>query len=228
MVPAWRIRSGLPRKKSDYICYNSMTEKAEIPKSGNLSVAQHNKRTGSVIRTFGFEINMQPETTPAPTPRIKIKFIIGSLMIAAAIIYLVVSSTQANAQYFLTVDEVKARGQTLAGKSIRLSGVVLGDTIYYDPQTLELSFTIAHIPGDNQEVEKEGGLAAVLHAAAADPARQKISVHYKGARPDLLKNEAQAILSGTLNSDGSFNAREVLLKCPTKYEDAVPGQAGKQ
>jgi cytochrome c-type biogenesis protein CcmE len=171
---------------------------------------------------------MQPVTSPKPAPRLKLKFIIGSLLIAAAVIYLVVSSTQANAQYFFTVDEVIARGQTLAGKSFRLSGAVLGDTIHYDPTTLELSFTIAHIPGDNQEVEKAGGLAAVLHAAVTDPSSRKINIHYKGPRPDLLKNEAQAILSGTLYSDGSFNASEILLKCPTKYEEAVPGQVEKQ
>jgi cytochrome c-type biogenesis protein CcmE len=51
-------------------------------------------------------------------------------------------------------------------------------------------------------------------------------VIYNGPKPDLLKNEAQAILSGTVNADGSFTATEVLLKCPTKYEEAVPEQAG--
>ncbi len=168
---------------------------------------------------------MLPGTSTKPAPRVKTKFIIGSLLIGAAILYLIVSSTQANSQYFLTVDEVKARGQSLAGKGIRISGVVLGDTIRYDPQSMALSFTIAHVPGDNQVVEKEGGLAAALHAAAIDPARQKINIIYKGARPDLLKNEAQAIISGTLNPDGTFSATELLMKCPTKYNEAVPSQA---
>jgi cytochrome c-type biogenesis protein CcmE len=124
------------------------------------------------------------------------------------------------------VDEIKSRGQELEGKSIRLSGVVLGDTIQYDPQTLELTFTIAHITGNNKDIEKAGGLAAVLHTAASDSSRQTINVIYNGPQPDLLKNEAQAILSGTVNADGSFTATEVLLKCPTKYEEAVPEQAG--
>ncbi|HEX7557149.1 MAG TPA: cytochrome c maturation protein CcmE [Leptolinea sp.] len=168
---------------------------------------------------------MQPVTSPKPAPRIKKKFIIGSLLIVAAVVYLIVSSTQANAQYFLTVNEVIARGQGMSGKEMRISGVVLGDTIQYDPQTLTLKFTIAHVPGDNQEVEKAGGLAAVLHAAATDPTRQKLSIIYQGAKPDLLKNEAQAIITGKLNADGSFNASELLLKCPTKYEAVVPSQA---
>lgn len=40
------------------------------------------------------------------------KFLIGGLLIVAAVIYLIVSSTQASAQYFLTVDELN---QKLAG-----------------------------------------------------------------------------------------------------------------
>ncbi len=152
------------------------------------------------------------------------KFIAGMLVIAAAVIYLIVSSTQASAEYFLTVDEVLTRQEELAGKNIRVSGVVLGDSIHYDPDNLILSFTIAHIAGDNASIERAGGLAAALHEAATDPGRNTINVVYKGVKPDLMKNEAQAILTGSLGSDGSFVAKEVLMKCPTKYEQAVPGQ----
>jgi cytochrome c-type biogenesis protein CcmE len=52
-----------------------------------------------------------------------------------------------------------------------------------------------------------------------------MNVVYKGVKPDLLKNEAQAIMTGKLEADGSFTATELLLKCPTKYEEAVPQQA---
>jgi cytochrome c-type biogenesis protein CcmE len=91
-----------------------------------------------------------------------------------------------------------------------------------------LKFTIAHVPGDNAEVEKAGGLAAVLHAAVKDSSRQKLNIIYQGVKPDLLKNEAQAIMTGTLNADETFTANELLLKCPTKYEEAVPGQAASK
>jgi cytochrome c-type biogenesis protein CcmE len=48
---------------------------------------------------------------------------------------------------------------------------------------------------------------------------------YAGAMPDLLKDEAQAIMTGQLDSAGVFHADELLLKCPTKYQEAVPSQA---
>ncbi len=61
------------------------------------------------------------------------KFIIGGLLILAAVVYLIVSSTQASAEYFLTVDELKAEGQSVAGRNLRVSGAVIGDSIQYDP-----------------------------------------------------------------------------------------------
>ena len=84
------------------------------------------------------------------------KFIIGGLLILAAVVYLIVSSTQASAEYFLTVDELKAEGQSVAARNLRVSGAVIGDTIQYDPQTLTLTFEVAHVPGNNDEVERAG------------------------------------------------------------------------
>ncbi len=152
------------------------------------------------------------------------KFILGGLFILAAVIYLIVSSTQASAEYFMTIDEVKAEGGSVIGKSLRVSGAVVGDTIEYDPQSLTLSFDVAHVPGDNADIEAQGGLAKVLHEAVIDSTRARIKVVYTGPKPDLLRDEAQAIMTGRLGEDGVFYADELLLKCPTKYEEAVPEQ----
>jgi cytochrome c-type biogenesis protein CcmE len=154
------------------------------------------------------------------------KFIIGGVLILAAVVYLIVSSTQANAEYFMTVNELKGKGPSVVGQNVRLSGAVVGSSIQYDAKTLTLTFDVAHVPGDNKEVDAEGGLAAVLHAAVVDQARTRIKVVYSGPKPDLLKDEAQAIMTGHLDSDGVFHAEELLLKCPTKYQEAVPNQAG--
>ena len=165
----------------------------------------------------------QPRVNPAS----RWKFIGGGLLIAAAVVYLIFSSTQANAQYFLTVDELATKGQSIIGTNVRISGAVIGDSIQYDPQTLTLTFTIANVPGDNKEIEAQGGLAAVLHAAVIDPNRTQLKVVYNGPKPDLLRGEAQAIMTGHVGEDGIFYADELLLKCPTKYEEAVPNQSGQ-
>jgi cytochrome c-type biogenesis protein CcmE len=154
------------------------------------------------------------------------KFIVGGVLILAAVIYLIFSATKANAEYFLTVDELQAKGATLTGQNVRISGAVVGNTIQYDPNSLTLTFDVAQVPGDQKEVDAEGGLAAVLHAAVIDPNRARLKIIYSGPKPDLLKDEAQAIMTGHLDSNGVFHADELLLKCPTKYQEAVPNQAG--
>lgn len=159
----------------------------------------------------------------AQSPRIK--FILGGVLVLAAVVYLIVSSTQASAQYFLTIEELNAKGENMIGKNVRVSGAVIGETIEYDPQSLTLKFTVAHVTGDNQEIEAQGGLAEVLYQATIDPNRPRIQVVYHGPKPDLLRNEAQAIMTGKMGEDGIFYADELLLKCPTRYEEAVPAQA---
>jgi len=70
-----------------------------------------------------------------------------------------------------------------------------------------------------------GGMAVVLNQAANDPTLPHLDVVYEGVRPDLLKHEAQAIMTGSLGADGVFYAEELLLKCPSRYEEGVPEQA---
>ena len=154
------------------------------------------------------------------------KFVIGGILILFAVVFLIWTSTAASAEYFLTVDELNAKGSGVVDKNLRVSGAVIGDSIQYDPQNLTLSFEVAHVPADNLAIESEGGLAEVLHQAVLDPSRARIKVVYVGPKPDLLRNEAQAIMTGHMSTDGVFYAEELLLKCPTRYEEAVPEQAG--
>ncbi len=155
----------------------------------------------------------------------RIKFVLGGVLILAAVIYLIASSTQASAQYFMTVNELNAKGSSVVGQNIRVSGAIVGDSIQYDPKTLTLKFLVAHVTGDNNEIEAQGGLAQVLHDAVVDPGRERIQVVYVGPKPDLMRNEAQAIMTGHLGDDGIFYAEELLLKCPTRYEEALPTQS---
>src|SRR5262245_50474966 len=154
------------------------------------------------------------------------KFVIGGSLILGAVVFLIWNATQSTQEFFMTIDELNAQGSSLINKNLRVSGAVIGDTIQYDPQTLTLTFEVAHVAGDNAQLETEGGLAEALHQAVVDPSRQRMTIVYVGPKPDLLRNEAQAIVTGHVGEDGVFYADELLLKCPTKYEEAVPEQAG--
>jgi cytochrome c-type biogenesis protein CcmE len=154
------------------------------------------------------------------------KFVIGGILILGAVVFLIWTSTAASAEYFLTIEELNAKGPEVVDKNLRVSGAVIGDSIQYDAQSLTLTFEVAHVPADNLAIESEGGLAEVLHQAVMDPSRSRMKVVYEGVKPDLLRNEAQAIMTGHMGADGIFYAEELLLKCPTRYEEAVPEQAG--
>lgn len=154
------------------------------------------------------------------------KFVIGGMLILGAVVFLIWSATASTSEYFLTIDELNAKGSSIVDKNLRVSGAVIGDTIQYDASSLTLTFEVAHVSGDNAELETEGGLAEALHQAVLDPSRSRMTVVYVGPMPDLLRHEAQAIVTGHLGEDGIFHADELLLKCPTKYEEAVPEQAG--
>lgn len=154
------------------------------------------------------------------------KFVIGGLLILGAVVLLIWNATTSTQEFFLTVDELNAKGVEIVDKNVRVSGAVIGDTIQYDPATLTLTFEVAHVPADQADLEDEGGLAEALHQAVIDPSRSRMTIVYVGVKPDLLRHEAQAIVTGQLGEDGLFHAEELLLKCPTRYEEAVPEQAG--
>ncbi len=154
-----------------------------------------------------------------------LKLIIGGVIILAAVLYLIISSTMANANYFMTVSELLSQKQELSGKNIRMSGAIIGSTIDYDPQKMDLTFQVAEIPGDYKEIDRRGGLAKVLAEAVNDPTLPRLTIHYQGPKPDLMKDEAQAIVTGSLDQNGVFQATELLMKCPSKYESSVPDQS---
>lgn len=152
------------------------------------------------------------------------KFIVGGVVILAAVVFLMFSGLSSGGQYFYTVDEIYAQGDEAIGRPAKVSGAVIGETIDYDAENLVLRFTVAHMPADNDLLEDEGGLAIALNQAVNDPTRQRLEVVYEGVMPDLLQNEAQAIMTGKLGADGVFVADELLLKCPTRYDEAAPDQ----
>ena len=168
-------------------------------------------------------LKSSPNQEKVPQPG-QWRFIVGGVLIAAAIFYLILSSTKANAQYFLTIDELLTKKDAMQDQSLRITGAVIGDSILVNQDTLEIRFIMANIPGDQKTIDQQGGIAKVLHEAVIDGEGPMIEVVYTGVKPDLLKDEAQAIVTGRLGENGVFIADELLLKCPTRYEEALPDQ----
>ena len=130
--------------------------------------------------------------------RARSKFIIGGAIIVLAVGYLIVSSIGGSTAYYLTVEEVRAEGPS--ERTVRVAGDVIGETIEWNAKELMLRFSIA---------DASGSLAVI----------------YKGPRPDMLQDEAEAVVEGRYIEEGSFEASNLLLKCPSKYEGAATATA---
>lgn len=147
------------------------------------------------------------------------QYLVGGILILVAVGYLIISSTLSGARFFITVNEVMSDPQ-YAGQSVRITGAVIGDTIFYDPENLLIEFSVAHIAEDT------GDLAQALHVAANDPGAQRLQVRVENqVRPELLQHEAQAIMTGYLGEDGIFHVSELNLKCPSRFMEGAPDQA---
>jgi cytochrome c-type biogenesis protein CcmE len=144
----------------------------------------------------------QTETRPRPTASKakQTKFLIGGLVVVVVIGYLIFSSLSGATQYYLTVAEIKARGP--ANRIVRVNGMVDGNSVQYDPHTLTIRFDL---------VDDSGRLAVVHHDVL----------------PDMLRDGADAVVEGKYREDGVFevNPNGLLLKCPSKYEEAATATA---
>jgi cytochrome c-type biogenesis protein CcmE len=124
----------------------------------------------------------------------KIKFIVGGVIIALAIVYLIYTGVQSSAAYFLTVDELYAKGMAMENRTVRVSGKVDATTIDFDNRDLILAF----------DVMSETG--------------QRMHVVFNGPKPDQMREGAEAIIEGKFDGN-NFNAQSLLLKCPSRYEE---------
>ena len=144
------------------------------------------------------------------------KFMIGGLLILGAVLYLLISGTMQGARFFITVEEV-VNDTSYINQTVRVSGAVIGETIEYDSENAIIRFTVVNIPSEFED------LATALHDAVEDPTAARMNVIVEDeAMPDLLQHEAQAILTGEFGADGLFHASELLLKCPSRFEENSP------
>jgi cytochrome c-type biogenesis protein CcmE len=141
----------------------------------------------------------------------KLRFVIGVSLIVAAIAYLIITAVHNTAEYYLTVDEAKARQVELSGQMLRVAGRVVPGTIQWDPSSLTLKFAITQPPpGDGQPA------VTTVAATARVPARFTI-VSRGQPKPDMFAPGRDVIVEGLVTQDNTIQARQVLTSCPSKY-----------
>lgn len=126
----------------------------------------------------------------------KIKFIVGGVVIALAVVYLIYAGIQSSSAYFLTIDELHAKGEAIHNRTVRVSGKVDAQTIDFNNRDLILAFDVTSDTGD------------------------RMHVVFNGPQPDQMREGAEAILEGKYDGN-TFTAQTLLLKCPSRYEEGT-------
>lgn len=134
-----------------------------------------------------------PQLDAKPAKR-NVKFIVGAVIIFAAIGFLVFNAMSSAGAYYMTVSELTDGAASHVGKTVRVSGVVVDESVDYNASELILKFNIK------------------------DDANQ-LPIYFHGPRPDNFTRAAEAIVEGKYGEDGVLYANTLLLKCPSRYEE---------
>ncbi|MDJ0787879.1 MAG: cytochrome c maturation protein CcmE [Myxococcota bacterium] len=112
--------------------------------------------------------------------------------------------------YYQNLSEFRAEGSP--GQASRVHGYVAAGTIERDVPGQVVRFVVQeHAPHASEEA---GGLMPVVYASLETP--------------DLFKDGAEVVVEGRLSTsgDGTFEATNLLAKCPSKFEGMEPPEGG--
>ena len=133
---------------------------------------------------------------------LKPKFVVGIVVVALALAYMIYAGVTQSAVYFVTPSELRAA--PVAGKVYRLGGMVEKGSVRWTRDTLDLSFSISD------------GVA-------------RVPVRHHGTPPDLFGEGRGAVVEGRWTRDGYFQATQILAKHSEEYQAPHDGaQPGYQ
>ncbi|NIO08971.1 MAG: cytochrome c maturation protein CcmE [Deltaproteobacteria bacterium] len=121
----------------------------------------------------------------------KRRFIIGAVIIVAALAYLIYGGMQEALVYFSTPSELKQQNG-VEDKFLRVGGMVLKGSLQKNVPTLTYRFQLT----DGQA---------------------SIPVYFKGVPPDLFREGTGAVVEGRFGKDGVFRATTIMAKHAEEY-----------
>lgn len=126
------------------------------------------------------------------------RFIIGGLIILAALSYLIYGGMQEAMVYFKTPAELRGKNQPSKDQSLRVGGMVVAGSLEKDLQTLTYRFQITD------------GVAS-------------IPVLFRGVPPDLFSEGKGAVVEGKMREDGVLLATTIMAKHSEEYSPPKEG-----
>jgi cytochrome c-type biogenesis protein CcmE len=163
--------------------------------------------SGILLKEGKMENVMTPRTTAGASTALPRKhawkFLIGGVLILATIAFVMMASFQSNSVYYLTLSEFNTQRAGLVGQTVRINGPLDKASIQFDQENLILKFNL-----------KDGDVV--------------LPVVYKGVVPDTMGKGESVVAEGRLDASGIFRADNILVKCPSKYEEQGTSQSGSQ
>jgi cytochrome c-type biogenesis protein CcmE len=128
----------------------------------------------------------------------------GLIVVAGGLVALAGVSFQQNLVYYLTVEEYLNHEGDLPPQGFRIDGRVVEGSVVRDPDGLGVSFDIRDPEGD-----------------------MTMPVAYHRELPDTFKEGGEVVIEGTADTEGVFQAKSLLAKCPSKYEKEAEEHPGE-
>ena len=128
------------------------------------------------------------------------RFVIGGLVILAALAYIVYGGMQQALVYFKMPSELRAEQKSLEGKFVRMGGMVVKGSLNKDLQNLTYRFDLTD-------------------------GNSTFPVFFKGVPPDLFVEGKGAVVEGRIGSDGIFQATTIMAKHAEDYSPHADGKA---
>ena len=123
----------------------------------------------------------------------KIRIALAFTIIAGLLVWLTISASNENLQYYIDIKDLKAMGAGAHETGLRVKGKLVPGSLVRTPSSLDVQFVMAQ---DEHELE----------------------VHYSKELPDTFKDGSEILVEGKYTPDGYFTANMLMAKCPSKYE----------
>lgn len=131
----------------------------------------------------------------------RVKWTIGLIIVAGAVALFFLSSTgNSKPVYYYSPTEFRADPAKQMDR-LKLKGLIQPGSVKMSQNRLDLWFNI--------QDEKD--------------ASKTVPVHYQGAVPDAFQEGLQVVVDGRMDGKGTFQGRELIVKCPSKYESKGKG-----
>jgi cytochrome c-type biogenesis protein CcmE len=127
------------------------------------------------------------------------RFLIGGLIILAALAYIIYGGAKEAIVYFRTPSEVQASGTGFANQFLRIGGMVVKGSLQKDVKNLTYRFELTDGKGT-------------------------IPVFFHGVPPDLFADGKGAVVEGRVGADGVFQATTIMAKHSEEYSPPPEGQ----